>query len=298
MFKGSIAALPTPFTEEGRVDYRVLSELIEWHIDSGTDAIVLCGITGEASTLSEEEQIQIFKEGVLAAKTRIPVIVGTGSNDTRHAIRLTEEAKRAGADAALVIVPYYNRPTAEGGFAHFQELSQVGIPLIPYHHPGRTGVRLPPAALARIASLPNIGAIKESAGDLDYAIDLIQQTEIPILTGDDGLILPMMAIGAVGVISVVANVIPREWKILTTLLLADQVDEAREFFRRYYSLVKAMFLEINPQCVKYALSRMGKCSSRLRLPLIEPQEAVREQIESVLAKLELQLQKERAFGIC
>lgn len=284
MFKGSIAALATPFTEQNEVDFRKLHELIEWHIDSSTDAIVLCGITGEAPTLSPEEHAKIFQEGVLAAKGRIPLIAGTGSNDSRIAMQLTQSAKRAGVDAALVILPYYNRPTPEGCYQHLQELSKINLPLIVYHHPGRIGYRLPVKELARIAKLPNIVAMKESSGDLDYTLELMQLIDTPIFAGDDSLVLPMMASGAVGVISIVANIIPRQWKILTTLLLADQIDEGREFFRRYYSLVKSMTLETNPQCVKYALGAMGKCSSRMRLPMIEPQEMTQQQILSELAK--------------
>jgi 4-hydroxy-tetrahydrodipicolinate synthase len=287
MFKGSIVALTTPFTEENEVDYKALYELIEWHIESGTDAIVLCGTTGEAPTLSEEEQVKIFKEAVIAAKGHIPLIAGTGSYDTRHALLLTQEAKNAGVDGALVVLPYYNRPTAEGCFQHFQVLSQVGLPLIVYQHPGRTGIKLPVKALARIASLPNVVGIKDAAGDLDHTLELIHQIDIPVLCGDDTLALPMMASGAMGIISIVANIIPREWKIFTTLMLADQLDEAREFFRRYYPLVKSMVLETNPQCVKYALSAIGKCSARMRLPLMEPQDAAKQQIMSELEKVNL-----------
>jgi 4-hydroxy-tetrahydrodipicolinate synthase len=290
MFKGSIVALATPFTQQNEVDYRTLHALIEWHIDSSTDAIVLCGCTGEASTLSDGEQVKIFKEAVLAAKGRIPLIAGTGSNNTQHAMQMTEEARKAGVDGALVILPYYNRPTSEGCFQHFQELSKVGLPLILYHHPGRTGIKLPVKALARILKLPNLVAVKDVTADLDYMIELMQEIDIPVLSGDDTLALPMMASGAVGVISIVANLIPREWKILTTLLLSDQLDEGREFFRRYYPLAKAMVLEINPQCIKYALSAIGKCSSKIRLPLIEPQETTKQQILSELVKIGLLLQ--------
>lgn len=294
MFKGSIVAVATPFTQHNEVDYSTLHELIEWHIESATDAIVLCGSTGESSTLVEEEQLKIFKEAVLAAKGRIPLIAGTGSNNTQHAIHMTKEAQKAGVDGALVILPYYNRPTPEGCFQHFQELSKIGLPLIVYHHPGRTGIKLPVKAMARICTLPNIVAIKEGTCDLDYIVELMQEIDTPVLSGDDTLTLPIMASGGVGVISIVANIIPREWKILTTLLLADQIDEAREFFYRYYPLAKAMVLETNPQCVKYALGAMGKCSSKMRLPLVEPQDATKQQIINELTKVELLLQSQKA----
>jgi 4-hydroxy-tetrahydrodipicolinate synthase len=297
MFKGSIVALATPFTEDNKIDVAALHELIEWHIDSSTDALVLCGVTGEAATLSNEETLQIFKEAKLAAKGRIPLIAGTGSNNTQHALYLTQEAQNIGMDAAMVLFPYCNRPTPEGCFQHFQALSQLGFPLIAYHHPGRTSIKLPVKALARICELPHIVAVKEGTGELDYLIELTRETDIPILSGDDPLLLPMMVSGAVGIISVVANLIPREWKTLTTLLLHDQIQEARELFRRYYPLAKVMFLETNPQCVKYALEVMGKCSGRLRLPLIEPQETAKHQIYQALinAKLNFVLtEKEQA----
>ncbi len=287
MFKGSIVALATPFTENNEVDFTAIHELIEWHIESGTDAIVICGSTGESSTLSQTEQLKLFNEAVLAGKNRIPLIAGTGSNNTHHAIEMTKSAKQIGFDAALVVMPYYNKPTPEGCYQHFQELSKIGLPLIVYHHPGRTAIKLPVKALARICALPNIVAIKDGTADLDYVIELMHETQTPILSGDDTLTLPFMACGANGVISIVANIIPRQWRILTTLLLADQLDEGREFFHRYYPLAKAMVLEINPQCVKFALSAMGKCSSRMRLPLIEPQEATQQQILAALAKAEL-----------
>jgi 4-hydroxy-tetrahydrodipicolinate synthase len=182
MFKGTLVALVTPLTAEDEVDYRALHELIEWHIESGTDGIVLCGTTGEAPTLSDIEQMTIFKEGVLASKGRIPIIAGTGSYDTRRCIEMTTAAKKARADGALIVVPYYNRPTSEGCFQHYKEVSKVGLPMIIYHHPGRIGIKLSINALLRIAELPSIAAIKDSTADLDYVIELMQQSPVPVLT--------------------------------------------------------------------------------------------------------------------
>jgi 4-hydroxy-tetrahydrodipicolinate synthase len=284
MLKGTIVALATPLTDQDGVDYGTLHELIEWHRDSGTDGIVLCGTTGEAPTLSDAEQIKIFKEAVLISKGGIPIIAGTGSYDTRHCVEMTEAAKHAGVDGALIVVPYYSRPTPEGCFQHFREISKVELPMIVYHHPGRIGIKLPVQTLLRIAELPYVVAIKDSTADLDYAIELIQGANIPVLTGDDTLVLPIMAVGGVGVISVIANLIPREWKQLTALLANDQWKEARDLFNRFFPLAKAMFMENNPQCVKYALGAMGKCSSRMRLPLVEPQEATKQHIMMELAK--------------
>ena len=284
MFGGTIVALATPFNEQDQVDYCTLRELIEWHIASGTDGIVLCGTTGEAPTLCDEEQMTIFKEGVIDSKGRIPIIAGTGTYHTHHCVEKTRLAKKAGVDGALIIVPYYNRPTPEGCFQHFQAISKVDLPMIVYHHPGRTGVKLAVKDLLRIAEIPNIAAIKESTGDLDYAIELIHHTSVPVMTGDDGLVLPFMAVGGAGVISVVANIIPGEWKQLTTLLANDQFKEARDLFNRFFPLVKSMFLETNPQCIKYAMGTLGKCFSKMRLPMIEPQESSKQRIVNELIK--------------
>ncbi len=284
MFKGTLAALTTPFDEQNGIDFHTFRTLLEWHIESGTDAVVLCGTTGEAPTLSDEEQISIFQEGVRISRGRIPIIAGTGTYNTHHCVEMTRTAKKIGVDAALVVVPYYSRPTPEGCFQHFQAIADVGLPIIVYHHPGRAGIKLPVKALLRIAELPNVVAIKESTADLDYAIEVIQQARVPVLTGDDTLTLPTIAIGGVGVVSVVANLIPREWKQLTSYLLNEQWKEGRDLFNRFFPLVKAMFLETNPQCVKYAMGVLGTCSSRLRLPLIEPQESTQRHIELELMK--------------
>lgn len=290
MLKGSIVALVTPFDNQGNVDLASLAELIEWHIESSTDAIVLCGTTGESPTLSPEEMMGIFETGVRVSNGRLPIIAGTGSNHTAKAAALTQQAKEIGVDGALVVLPYYNRPMPEGCFQHFQELSKIGLPLIVYHHPARTGIKLSIKALERIAELPNVVAIKDATADLDYALELMHQIKTPVLAGDDGLALPMMASGSSGVISIVANIIPRQWKIFTTLMLSDELGAAREHFKRYYPLIKSLVLETNPQCVKYALSLMGKCSSTLRLPLIEPDDAVKLQIEKEMGKAGLLFQ--------
>jgi 4-hydroxy-tetrahydrodipicolinate synthase len=289
MYKGSIVALITPFTEHDKVDYQAIHDLVFWHVESGTDGILLCGTTGEAPTLSEEEQIQIFKTGISASKGRIPIYAGTGSYNTQNTIALTEAAQKAGADGALVVIPYYSRPTPEGCFQHFQLLSKIGLPLIVYHHPGRIGMKLTVKELCRIAELPHIAAIKDSTADLDYCTELVQRVNLPVLTGDDGLILPTMAIGGSGVISVVANLIPVEWKQLTTLLLQEKWEEGRALFYRFFPLVKSMFLETNPQCVKYAMGALGKCSLKMRLPLVQPQEVTQRQILSELINIGLLL---------
>ncbi len=282
MFKGSIVALATPYTEADEVDYDVIRQLIEWHIHEGTDGIVLCGSTGESAALSDEEQLQIINEGVVCSQGRIPIIAGTGSYDTRHSVQSTEAAQKAGADGCLVVQPYYNRPTPEGCLLHFQEIGKVGLPIIVYHHPGRTGIKLPVKWLAKISEIPSVACIKEATGDLDFILELLHTIQKPVLSGDDSLAIPILASGGVGTISIVANILPGPWKELITHLMNERLSEAKELYRTLYPLVKAMVLETNPQCVKYALGLMGKCRSAMRLPLIEPQENTRAQIALAL----------------
>lgn len=287
MFRGSIVAIVTPFTPSLKVDFAALRELAEWHIQEGTDAIVCCGSTGEASTLTHEEQKEVTKTVVDVVKGRIPVIAGTGTNDTRMTVLKTREAQECGADGCLVIVPYYNRPTPEGCLIHFQEVAKIGLPMIVYHHPGRTGIKLSPKFLAQISKIPQVVCIKDSTGDVEYLMDFMRLTSTPLLSGDDTLTLPLISIGAVGVISIVANLIPRQWKEFVNAISAGDLLKARQLNDRLYPLAKSMCLEVNPQCVKYAMGVQGKCQPLLRLPLIEPQESTKQLLRSELEQLEL-----------
>lgn len=287
MFRGSIVSIVTPFTPALKVDFAALRDLVEWQVQEGSDAIVCCGSTGEDPTLTHEEQRDVIKTVVETVKGRIPVIAGTGSNDTRMSILKTREAQECGVDGCLVIVPYYNRPMPEGCLMHFQEVAKIGLPMIVYHHPGRTGVKIPPQFMARISQIPQVVGIKETTGDVDYSLELRRWTSTPILSGDDTLALPMMSIGAVGVISIVANIIPRQWKEYISIISDGDLFKARELCDRLYPLAKSMVHEINPQCVKYALGVLGKCQPLLRLPLIEPQETTKQLIRAELEQLEI-----------
>jgi 4-hydroxy-tetrahydrodipicolinate synthase len=273
MFKGAIVAVVTPFTQEGEVDAAAFKELIDWHATEGIDAIVCCGTTGEAPTLSNEEQLQLFKTALDVSKKRVPIIAGTGTYDTRKTVERTKKAKELGVDGCLIVVPYYSRPTPEGCIAHYAEVNKVGLPMIVYHHPGRTGVRLSAQALAEISKLSSVVAIKEASGGLELIQEIRQISDIPIFSGDDTLALSMMELGAVGVISIVANVIPRAWKEMVQSFLEGNLEHARELNTLYAPLVQAMVLEMNPQCVKYAVSLLGKCKPTLRLPLLLPRDA-------------------------
>lgn len=285
MIKGSIVALVTPLTKEEEIDTEALRRLVAWHVEEGTDGIVCLGTTGEASTLSCEEQDLVIKTVLEEAKRQIPVIVGTGSNCTRKTKERTKRAKELGADAALVVVPYYNRPTFTGLYGHFTEISQTQFPFIVYHHPGRTGVTVPPAEMAQICALPNVIGLKEASGDISYAIELQRHSSTPIFSGDDPLTLPLMSIGARGVISIVANIIPKEWKFFLNSCLEKDFTLSLELLKKYYPLCKTMVLENNPQCVKYALSVLGKIESVFRLPIVEPKASTKQEIAKELELL-------------
>jgi 4-hydroxy-tetrahydrodipicolinate synthase len=273
MFKGSIVAIVTPFTQEGEVDFAAFKELVDWHAEQGTNAIVCCGTTGESPTLSSEEHLQIFKMALDVSKKRIPIIAGTGTYDTRKTVERTRKAKELGADGCLVVVPYYNRPTPEGCIAHYTEVSKVGLPMIVYYHPVRTGVMLSAEVLAEIAKLPSVVAIKDCSGGLELIQEIQQLSDIPIFSGDDTLTLAMMELGAAGGISVIANVIPKAWSEMIQSALQGNKERARELNALYAPLVQAIELERIPQGIKYAVSLLGKCKPYLRLPLIEPCQA-------------------------
>ena len=269
MLSGSLVAIVTPF-RNGRLDERALGDLIEWQIGQGTDGIVPCGTTGESATLTHEEHHQVVAFTVQAVRGRVPVIAGTGSNSTEEAIALTREAKKAGVNAALLITPYYNKPTQEGLYQHYKAVTEaVDLPLVLYNIPGRTSVNLLPSTVTRLASFPNIVAIKEGSGSVQQSADILQSCgdRIVVLSGDDALTLPLMALGAKGVIAVTANVAPAEMAALVDAAAAGRFDEARRLHYKLAPLFSALFYETNPIPVKEALGMMGKIELELRLPL-------------------------------
>lgn len=269
MFTGSIVAIVTPF-RNGRVDERALGNLIEFQIANGTDGIVPCGTTGESATLSHEEHQRVVAFTVEAVRRRVPVIAGTGSNCTDEALALTRHAKQAGADAALLITPYYNKPTQEGLFRHYKAVAEaVDLPVVLYNIPGRTCVNLAPSTVARLASVRNIVAIKEGSGSLQQVSEIIQACgdRITVLSGDDALTLPMLAVGAKGVITVTANIVPADMAAMLDAFAAGKLAEARRLHEKMYPLFTALFYETNPIPVKEALAMMGKIDGELRLPL-------------------------------
>lgn len=270
MFKGSIVAIVTPFKNDGAVDYGKLRELVEFQIEGGTDAIVPCGTTGESSTLDYEEHMNVIKTVVEQVNKRVPVIAGTGSNSTAEAIELTQKAKDAGADGALLVTPYYNKPTQEGLYRHYMAVADgVALPQILYNVPGRTGVNLLPETVARLAPHRNIVAIKEATGSLQQGSEVIALCgdQIDVLSGDDFITFPLMACGAKGVISVLANIMPKTVADMVDAFFAGDLETARQLHLKTLKISNAMFIESNPAPVKTALELMGKAPAAVRLPL-------------------------------
>ena len=269
MFSGSMVALVTPF-KNGQVDWPSLEALVEFHLENGTNGIVPCGTTGESATLSHAEHDEVIRIVIKTVNKRVPVIAGTGSNSTDEAVRLTKEAERSGADGALMISPYYNRPTQEGIYQHYKKVaSAVGIPLIVYNIPGRTGSKIEPETLARLAEIKNVAGVKEATGSVDQAIDVIRLCgdRLAVYSGEDSLIYSLMSLGGKGVISTVANVAPKQTAQLAQACLAGRWDEARKMQFQLIPLIRSLFIETNPIPVKTALALMGKCSGELRLPM-------------------------------
>ena len=271
MFKGSIVAIVTPFSG-GKFDEKKFRDLIEFQIKNGTSGIVPCGTTGESATLSFEEHERVIKVTIEQVKKRVPVIAGTGSNSTEEAIALTREAERAGADASLQVSPYYNRPTQTGLYEHFKAVANaVKIPIILYNIASRTGVNIEPETIARLASdCKNIVAVKEASGSLDQMSRVKQlcPRNFDLISGDDSLTLPVLSIGGTGIISVVANIVPRDVADLVNEFDKGNIKKAQELHYKLLSLTKVLFLETNPIPVKTAMGLLGMCEPDLRLPLV------------------------------
>jgi len=273
MFSGSMVAIVTPF-KKGKLDEKAFGDLIEFQIAGGTSGIVPCGTTGESATLSHEEHNRVIELTVNIVNGRVPVIAGTGSNSTDEAVALTRHAQKVGATAALLICPYYNKPTQEGLYRHFKTIAKsVDLPLMPYNIPGRTGVNMLPATVARLVDAKtgerNIVAIKESSGSIQQISEVIRLcgNRLAVISGDDALTLPILSLGGHGVISVAANIIPKDCADLVKAALKGDWEKARRLHFEMSPLVDALFIETNPIPVKTALGWMKKCSDEVRLPL-------------------------------
>ena len=269
MFKGSMVAIVTPF-ENGKLDEKRFRDLIEFQIKGGTSGIVPCGTTGESATLSKEEHERVVELAVETAGGRVPVIAGSGSNNTAEAIELTGHAKGAGADGALLISPYYNKPTQKGIYLHFKAIAEeVDIPIVLYNIASRTGINIEPQTVAKLAEIKNIVAIKEASGNVSQMAQILKLCgdNITLISGDDALTLPVLSIGGTGVISVVANIVPKETAEMIRSFEEGRIEQARKIYYKILPLVKVMFIETNPAPVKQALGMMGKILPQVRLPL-------------------------------
>ena len=284
MFTGAIVAIVTPF-KNGRVDEETFRELIDFQISKGTRGIVPCGTTGESSTLSHEEHDRVIAMAIDAAKKRVPVIAGTGSNSTEEALRLTRHAHEAGADGALMVCPYYNRPSQEGLYRHYKIIAEsVPIPIIPYNIPGRTGVNMLPETVARLSRISNIVGIKEASGSLKQMQDVISLCgeDFDVLSGDDFFTLPLLLIGGKGVISTVSNIAPAAMADMIAAFESGDIPLARKLHDKMVPLIDALFIETNPVPVKAALAMMGKMDDSVRLPLCKMSDSNYEKLRKAM----------------
>jgi 4-hydroxy-tetrahydrodipicolinate synthase len=270
VFKGSIVAIVTPFKDD-KVDVKTLKKLVEFQIENGTNGIVPCGTTGESCTLDYEEHEKVIEVCIEAAKGRVPVMAGTGSNSTREAVEMTKRAAKAGADASLQVSPYYNKPTQKGLYLHFKAVAEsVDIPIILYNIASRTGVNILPETMAKMArDCKNIVGVKEASGSLDQMkqIKALCPPDFQLISGDDNMTLPILSIGGIGVISVAANIVPKDVAALVDEFLKGNVAKSEQMHNKLMPLVKALFIETNPIPLKTAMSLMGMCNPDLRLPL-------------------------------
>jgi 4-hydroxy-tetrahydrodipicolinate synthase len=287
MFKGSIVAIVTPW-KNGKLDKDAFAKLIEFQIENGTSAIVPCGTTGESATMDYPEHHEVVAFTIERVKGRVPVIAGTGSNSTSEAISLTRKAKELGADAALLLSPYYNKPMQEGLYQHYKSVAEaVAIPQIVYNCPGRTGSSVSPDTVARLSKIPNIVALKDAVGSIDYTSEVASKCDITILSGNDSMNLPIIALGARGSISVLANVAPRASADLCQAALDRDWDKALALHKQYFDLCQTLFVESNPIPVKAALEMMGLIGPELRLPLTPISEANRARLRASMEKVGL-----------
>ncbi|MCX8084962.1 MAG: 4-hydroxy-tetrahydrodipicolinate synthase [Calditerrivibrio sp.] len=291
MFKGAITALVTPM-KDGMVDEEKLRNLVEFQIENGISGLVPCGTTGEAATLSYEEHMKVIEIVVDQAKKRVPVIAGTGSNSTHETIYLTEFAKKVGCEAALVVTPYYNKPTQKGLYEHYKAVAEaVDIPLVLYNVPGRTAVNMLPETVIKLSKINNIVAVKEASGSLDQVSEIIAGVDanFDVLSGDDSMTIPMMALGGKGVISVASNIAPKEVSTMVECWLNGKIEEAKRLHLKLFPLFKGIFLETNPIPVKKALYLMGIIENDIRLPLVEMTPEGTEKLRKILIDLNIKL---------
>lgn len=287
MFQGSMVAIITPFDSKGNFDEESYRQLVEFQIENGTDGIVPCGTTGESTTLTHKEHDQVVKACIEQVNKRVPVLAGTGSNSTAEAIEISKHAQEIGADGLLLVAPYYNKPSQEGLYQHYKTLAEaITLPQVMYNVPGRTGMNVTADTTVRLAEIANIVAIKEASGDITQASEIIARAgdKIDVLSGDDFLTLPLMACGAKGVISVTANIMPKQVKAMVLAIQENRWNDARQLHLQLLDAHQAMFIESNPTPVKTAAALMGKCRADVRLPMVAMQSNTLEKLQVVLKK--------------
>ena len=292
IFQGMATAMVTPMDAQGAIDYEAMGRFIDWQIDSGINALVVMGTTGENATIEPEDQTEVIRFTVERTAGRIPVIAGTGTNNTEHVLRNTREACRVGADAVLVVTPYYNKATQNGLIKHFYTVADAStVPVIVYNVPGRTGVNIQPKTLAALAEHPNIAGVKEASGNMAQMVEMaaVCGDKMDIYSGEDALTVPMMAMGAKGTISVLSNVVPRESVAMTDACLAGDYKTAAAWQCRLLPLINALFSEVNPIPAKAAVSAMGFGEDSLRLPLTPMEDATRRKLYEEMRKLGIQV---------
>jgi len=287
MFTGTYTAIVTPFNRDGSVDFGCFRALVDWQIASGVDGLVPVGTTGESPTLEMDEHLKVIEAAVAAAAGRVPVIAGTGANSTAEALQLTRGVLNMGVAGTLQVTPYYNKPNQEGLFRHFSAVADLGLPVVLYNVPGRSSREIAVETVVRLAAHPQIVAIKEAGGSVERVSAIADACDLAILSGDDGLAVPMISVGAVGLISVASNVAPREVAAMVRAACAADFRAAGAAHRRLYPLFRDLFIDTNPIPVKAALALLGRCPEVYRLPLCETSAKIREQIRATLAALNL-----------
>jgi len=294
--RGTGTAIVTPFTNNGEIDYDATARLLDYQLSGGVEMIVPLGSTGENPTISSQERTKFIRYVIEYVDGRAAVIAGTGSNDTSTSITMTQEAFELGADAALVVTPYYNKPTPNGLFEHFKAVADVGLPVVMYNVPSRTGLNMNAETTLRCAEIPNVIAIKEASADLAQCMEIISNAPrgFKLLSGEDNLTLPLMALGAIGVISVTSNVVPNEFSRMVRFAIDEKFEEAKAIHYELFNLMKIMFIESNPGPVKSALAMMGIIGENYRLPLVPMREENRRKVREVLLQLETVVVEEMA----
>lgn len=274
IFTGCATAIITPFDDKGGIDHEAFERLVAFQLDGGIDALVVAGTTGEASAMTEQEQTDLIRRAVALCRGRVPVIAGTGSNQTTHAIALSRQAEQAGADALLLVTPYYNKTTQQGLVAHYAAIAgAVSLPILLYNVPGRTGMTIQPETMARLCQVPNIVGLKDATGDLGYTVRVraLCGDRMALYSGNDDVAVPLLSVGGVGLISVLSNILPRRTRDMVAAFLAGDAARAGREQVALKALIDALFMETNPIPVKFAARSMGLCKGHVRLPLVEAQ---------------------------